>query len=141
MKSFLLREKSPTVRWSLIPDNIFFEGEVPSGFQLAISPSENYIILDVDRHGEIDGFDNIPLCIRAELEKSLNYTTKNNGKHYWLKSTSIKLLRNKASGLGFDLRTNRGYAVWYLKGDVRSHLHEINETSTKLNNFLELHFS
>lgn len=141
MKSFLLREKSPTVRWSLIPDNIFFEGKVPDGYQLAISPSENYIILDVDRHGKIDGFDNIPLCIRAELEKTLNYATKNNGKHYWIRYSGNKLLRNKASGLGFDLRNNRGYAVWYLEGDVRSHLYEINETSTKLNEFLELHFS
>jgi len=141
MKSFLLKEKTPIVKWSLVPDNIFFEGKVPDGYQLAICPSENYIILDIDRHGEIDGFDNIPFCIEVELEKTLNYSTKNNGKHYWLKYTGDKFLRNKASGLGFDLRTNRGYVVWYLEGDVRSHLYEIKETSNKLNEFLELHFS
>lgn len=141
MKSFLLKEKTPIVKWSLVPDNIFFEGQVPDGYQLAISPSKNYIILDVDRHGKIDGFDNIPLCIRMELGRTLNYVTKNNGKHYWLKYTGNKFLRNKASGLGVDLRTNKGYVVWYLENDVRSHLHEINETSNKLNEFLELHFS
>lgn len=137
MKSFLVRNKRPLIKWGRLPSNIFFEGKVPEGFSLAITPSKGYIVLDVDRHGTLDGFDFIPPHIKKELEESLNYKTKNNGKHYWLKYTGDKELPNKTSGKGIDLRTHNGYVVWYLKNDVRHHLDEIKETSLVLNNWIE----
>ena len=141
MKSFLLKEKVPIVRWKYIPDNIYFEGEIPAGFQLAVSPSDKYIVIDVDNHGDIDGFSNIPMLVQAELNTSLNYATKNNGRHYWFYYTGSKPLGNKTSGLGIDLRTNKGYVVWYPKEDVRNCLSEIRSTSDHLNKWLEKLFS
>ena len=29
MKSFLLKNNTPTVAWSLVPNNTFFEGNIP----------------------------------------------------------------------------------------------------------------
>ena len=49
MKSFLLYNgKSPTVKWSMIPDEVYFEGKIPEGYSLAVCPSDPYIILDID---------------------------------------------------------------------------------------------
>jgi hypothetical protein len=141
MKSFLLKEKHPILKWGSLPDNIFFEGQVPEGYQLAISPSGNYIVIDIDRHGDIDGFENIPHLIQMELDESLNYSTKNNGKHYWMYYTGSKILANKTSGLGFDLRTNKGYVVWYPDYDIRDNLDKIKHTSYQMNKWLEKHFS
>jgi hypothetical protein len=141
MKSFLLKEKVPIVRWKYIPDNIYFEGEIPAGFQLAVSPSDKYIVIDVDNHGDIDGFSNIPMLVQAELNTSLNYATKNNGRHYWFYYTGSKPLGNKTSGLGLDLRTKKGYSVFYLPGDIRDYIHLIKETSLELNIWLEKLFS
>jgi hypothetical protein len=136
MKSFLLKGKKPIVKWGMIPKEIYFEGTVPENYSLAVSPSDNYIVLDVDRHGDIDGFDNIPYYIKIQLQTTLNYKTKNNGAHYWFKYTGDKKLANKASGLGIDLRTNKGYVVWYPKEDIRDKLKEINNTSLVLNEWL-----
>lgn len=141
MKSFLLREKTPVCKWGSLPDGIFFEGKIPEGYQLAISPSDNYIVVDVDNHGKINGFDNIPNIIFTELLYTLNYKTKNNGKHYWLRYTGDKVLANKTSGLGIDLRTNKGYAVWYPDNDIRNCLHLIKNTSEGMNRWLEKLFS
>lgn len=137
MKSFLVKNKTPIIKWSKIPDNTFFEGNVPESYSLAISPSKGYVILDVDKHGEINGYSNIPLHIRDELENTLQYGTKNNGTHYWLKYTGDKELTNKPSGLGIDLRTEKGYVVWYKKGDIRDYMHLIKESSLNLNLWLE----
>jgi hypothetical protein len=141
MKSFLLKNKKPIIKWGLLPDNVFFQGEVPKGYNLAVSPSDNYVVLDIDTHGDINGFENIPTIIQMELNKTLNYDTKNNGKHYWMRYTGDLPLGNKTSGLGFDLRTNKGYVVWYPKYDIRDSLDLINSTSKKMNKFLEKHFS
>lgn len=143
MKSFLLKGKRPIIRWSLLPNNTFFEGKVPDGYNLAFSPEgdEGYIVIDVDRHGDIDGFLNIPENLKHELNSTLNYNTKNKGRHYWFKYSGNKPLGNKASGLGIDLRTNKGYVVWYPKYDLRDHLHEIKETTTEMNQWLEKLFS
>jgi hypothetical protein len=141
MKSFLLKGKQPIVKWGMLPNNIYFEGNVPEGYNLAVSPSDKYIVIDVDRHGDSDGFKNIPEDIILELEKTLSYNTKNNGKHYWLEYFGGKPLANKTSGLGYDLRTNRGYVVWYDKRDIRNCLHLINKTSENLNIWLETWFS
>jgi hypothetical protein len=141
MKSFLLKDKKPQVKWGMIPDEIYFEGNIPEGYGLAICPHNPYIILDIDKHGEIDGFSNIPHLIMMELDKSFYYNTKNNGRHVWLKYTGDKHLLNKTSGLGIDLRTSSGYVKWYLDKDIRAYIHLIKETSPKLNKWLEKLFS
>jgi hypothetical protein len=76
MKSFLLKDKKPICRWNPIPHGYFFEGNVPEGYGLAICPSEGYVILDIDRHGSIDGFDNVPLDIKDLLKDHFSYPTK-----------------------------------------------------------------
>ena len=87
-------------------------------------------------------FENIPLKLYPELQETLSYPTPSDGRHYWIKYTGTKALANKASGLGIDLRTNKGYVVWYPKDkDIRDCLHEINETSSELNKWLEKLFS
>ena len=141
MKSFLLRKKKPTIKWGMLPDGVMFKGQVPEGFQLAICPTPGYIIVDIDRHGEISGFDNVPLAIMDELSKTLNYPTKNNGKHYWLRYTGTAELSNKASGLGVDLRTHKGYVVWYPEESIEERFDEIIDTSPILNAWLKHTFS
>ena len=137
MKSFLLLNKTPILKWGNVPHGYFFKGEVPEGYGLAICPSDPYVILDIDRHGAINGFDNIPEDIKKELEEHFSYPTKSNGKHVWLKYSGSEILANKASGLGIDLRTSKGYVKWYLPGDIRDHMDEVKETSPTLNQWLE----
>ena len=121
----------------MLPDNTFFEGNIPEGFSLAVCPSEGIVIVDVDRHGDIDGFDNIPPEIHRELDKTLHYGTKNNGKHYWVKYTGDIKLANKSSNKGIDLRTSKGYAVWYPSCDIRDNMDKVQESSVTLNTWLE----
>lgn len=137
MKSFLLKDKKPIIKWGMVPDETYFEGEIPQGYGLAICPNFPYVILDIDRHGDINGFDNIPSELLLDLSEHFCYNTKGNGKHIWLKYTGSKELMNKPSGLGIDLRTNKGYVKWYLDKDIRTYLHLIKETSNQLNNWLE----
>lgn len=139
MKSFLLKDKKPIVKWGMIKDETYFEGNVPEGYGLAICPHDPYIILDIDRHGEIDGFDNIPEDITKELltNEHFRYATKNNGSHIWLKYIGTKKLLNKTSGKGIDLRTSNGYVKWYLDKDIRNYIHLIKDTSLELNIWLE----
>lgn len=141
MKSFLLRGKRPIIRWGMLPDEVYFEGNVPEGYSLAITPSEGYVIIDVDRHGDVNGFDNIPPHLTHELAHTLKYETKNNGMHFWFKYNGSKPLGNKASGKGIDLRTHKGYVVWYPEGDIRTRMDEIRKSSDKLNYWLEELFS
>ena len=137
MKSFLVKNKKPVCRWGMIPDNTFYEGNVPDGYKLAVCPSEGYVIIDVDRHGDIDGFDNIPENLNYELSQTLRYKTKNDGMHYWVKYTGDVKLANKASNQGIDLRTSNGYVVWYPKEDIRHLIGDIKESSHNLNTWLE----
>lgn len=137
MKSFLLKDKKPIVKWGMVPDETYFEGNVPDGYGLAVCPHNPYMILDIDKHGDINGFDNIPFGIKKELESTLGYDTKNNGRHYWLKYTGNKELMNKTSGLGIDLRTHKGYVKWYLPGDIRGYVDSIKPTSGMMNKWLE----
>lgn len=142
MRSFLLKGKRPIIKWGMLPEGIFFEGKVPEGYSLAVCPSDNFIVVDVDVHdGGENGFENIPDDIFEELEASLCYNTKSGGTHYWLKYTGNKPLANKASGKGIDLRTDRGYVVWYHDQDIRNVINEIKESSPKMNNWLESLFS
>ena len=137
MKSFLLKDKKPIVKWGQIPDEYYFEGKVPEGYSLAICPHFPFIILDVDNHGDINGADNIPFALKGELDKTLNYSTKNNGKHYWFKYSGNKELMNKTSGLSIDLRTHKGYVRWYLDNDIRKYITLIKASSPSLNLWLE----
>lgn len=142
MKSFLTKGKRPIIKWGMLPNETYFEGEVPEGFSLAVSPwASDYVIVDVDRHGNKNGFDHLPKEIQEELSKSLNYKTKNDGAHYWVKYTGSRPLSNKTSGLGIDLRTRKGYVIWYPKKDIRDCLHLIKESSAELNEWLEKLFS
>ena len=139
MRSFLLKEKVPINKWTLIPDETYFEGEIPEGYGLGICPHDPYVILDIDRHeGGENGFKNIPEEIYDELLKEhFTYPTKNHGMHIWLKYSGNKKLMNKPSGLGIDLRTSKGYVKFYLDGDIRDYKYLIKETSLELNQFLE----
>lgn len=142
MKSFLLKDNKPIVKWSMIPDNTFFEGKVPEGYALAVAPSDNYIILDVDVKNGKNGFEHIPDIIISELDNSFCYKTKSGGAHYWLNYTGDKTLLNKATKYGLDLRVAKGsYAMGYVKYpfdiDIRQCIHLINETSPELNVWLE----
>ena len=142
MKSFLLKGKVPIIKWSMLPDETYFEGHLPEGYSLAVMPSEGYVVVDVDRHGDIDGWDVIPENIRFELAQTLKYTTKNNGYHFWLKYSGESYLGNKASGFGIDLRVGcKGYVVWYPKEDVRSLIHTVKDSSEEMNRWLEKLFS
>ena len=125
----------------MLPDGVFFEGEIPQGFSLAICPSEGYIVVDVDRHGKVDGFDAIPKHLLEELSKTLSYPTKNDGRHYWFKYSGKEVLANKASGVGIDLRTHKGYVIWYPIGDVRDVIFLAEDSSEEMNNWLEGLFS
>lgn len=146
MKSFLLKPNNkPLINWGNLVPNTHFTGTLPENYSLAVSPGEGYVVLDVDRHGNISGFDNIPHLIQMEIDNTFNYSTKNNGKHYWLKYLGNKELLNKTSGLGIDLRVaNKGYVRFYPaeKGvDIRECIHLIKPTSLKLNIWLEKLFS
>lgn len=141
MKSFLVRGKRPIILWSVLPDNCFFEGNIPEGYKLAVCPSEGMIVIDIDKHGKKNGFTNIPPSLMFELKSTLNYPTKNNGRHFWFKYTGDKPLANKTSNLGIDLRTHKGYVVYYPDNDIRDNLHLIKESSNQLNVWLKKLFS
>ena len=141
MKSFLCKGKKPIIKWGMLPDNIFYKGEIPEGYSLAISPSKGYIIIDVDKHGKQNGFSNIPSNIIFELKDTLNYKTKNDGRHFWIKYTGNIDLPNKSSSLGIDLRTHKGYVVWYLSEDIQDRIQDIKESSPILNEWLEITFA
>lgn len=135
MKTFLLKDKKPISKWGSIPDGYFFEGEIPEGYSLAVCPGKGYIVLDVDRKGDIYGLDNIPAHILRRLESSFNYPTKS-GRHFWLKYTGKNKLLNKTTKYGLDLRTDVGYVRWYPEEDIRNVLDKISPTDRVLNNWL-----
>ena len=148
MRSFLVRNKTsttnayPTVKWGMLATNTYFEGDIPVNHSLAISPSKGYIIVDVDRHGKVDGFNNLPDNLLQELANTFSYPTKNNGRHFWFKYTGDKHLINKASNQGIDLRTNKGYVIFYPgKPDIRAYIDKISSTSIVMNDWLETLFS
>ena len=143
MKSFLLKDNKPILKWSMVPNNTFFEGVIPEGYALAVAPSENYIVLDVDNKNGKNGFLNIPNKQFLELDKTFNYYTKSGGKHYFLKYTGNKTLLNTSTKLALDLRIGSkpgnagGYVRYYHHTDIRQCIHLINETSSELNTWLE----
>ena len=144
MHSFLVKLKKPLVKWTHLKDNTFFEGTIPEGYDLAVCPSEGMVILDVDKHGKKNGFEHIPPSLMFELKSTLNYPTKNSGRHFFFHYTGDKLLANTHSKYGIDLRTNRGYVVYYPANqgdDIRNHLDEIKDSSKEMNLFLEEAFT
>ena len=150
MKSFLLRNGTPTCKWGSIPSGYYFEGEIPEGYNLAVSPTDEYIVVDVDCKNGKNGFENIPMVILVELNKSYHYNTKSGGAHYWLKYTGTGLLKNTSTKYGIDLRIGAkdgncgGYVKYWpaLKGDdIRNHIEEIKGTSLIMNEWLEKLFS
>ena len=150
MKSFLLRNGTPTCKWGSIPSGYYFEGEIPEGYNLAVSPTDEYIVVDVDCKNGKDGFENIPMVILVELNESYHYNTKSGGAHYWLKYSGTGLLKNTSTKYGIDLRIGAkdgncgGYVKYWpaLKGDdIRNHIEEIKGTSLIMNEWLEKLFS
>ena len=150
MRSFLLKDGKPLIKWDLLPDNTMYQGKIPEGYDLAVNPHRPYIIVDVDRHGDKDGFLNIPEHLKAELESTFNYPTKHNGRHYWFYYSGDKFLGNKASKLGIDLRTGNkkfsdtewthgGYVKWHPRDNmnIMDVLDKVNKSSVKLNDWLE----
>ncbi len=150
MKSFLLKSGHPTIKFSLLPDNTFYEGTIPEGFDLAICPTnEKQIILDVDVKNGKDGYSNIPMLIMLELQNTFNYKTKSGGAHFFLNYTGNKVLLNTSTALGLDLRIgankvtkNAGGYVKY-NGSISAKEIEplIKLTSPELNIWLEKLFS
>ncbi len=145
MKSFLLNNQyKPTVKWSLVPENCFYEGEVPTGFFKAVCPGK-YIVLDVDNKSpEKSGFNYIPISILAELENTFNYKTKSgNGRHYWILYLGDKTLMNTSTKYFLDLRVGQklnnagGYVLYHHSVDIRQCTHLIKESSNELNIWLE----
>lgn len=143
IKSFLLKDNKPITKWGLLPDNTFFEGKVPEGYKLAISPSDNIVILDVDFKNGKNGYIHIPENIKEELDLSFNYKTNSGGAHYWLCYTGSRKLMNKSTTLGLDLRigskqgNNGGYVKYNHTEDIRECLYLIKNTSPDMNSWLE----
>ena len=152
MKSFLLHNNTPSLRWGMIPPNRFFEGTVPEGYNLAVAPTDNYIVVDVDCKNGKNGFIHIleTKGLIDELGLTYHYSTSSGGEHYWLLYTGDKILKNTSTKYGIDLRIGAkdGNCGGYVKfhpasqgDDIRNHIHEIKETSQSLNLWLKSLFS
>jgi hypothetical protein len=147
MKSFLLKNNKPIVKWGMIPDNVFYEGIIPEGYALAVAPSNNVVVLDVDLKKDKNGYSHIPMLIMEELINTFHYKTKSGGAHFWINYTGSKTLINRATSLGLDLRVgarkgnNGGYVKWHDTTDIRECEHLILNSSEKLNDWLETLFS
>lgn len=148
MKSFLLnKDNKPIIKWGQLKDNIFYEGQVPEEFSLAVAPFGKYIVLDVDVKGDKDGFKYIPTDVLLELEMTFWYNTKSGGAHFWCLYTGNKTLMNRATKFGLDCRvgadkrSNGGYVKYNHSVDIRECIHLIKPTTSLLNEFLEKLFS
>ena len=148
MKSFLLKpDKTPLIRFGNLPDNTFFEGKIPTGMYLAVAPSENIVILDVDVKNNKNGFQNIPDSIQIELFNTFNYQTSSGGAHFFINYTGNKILMNRATKYGLDLRigakngNNGGFVRYQWHEDIRDCMHLIKDSSKQLNLWLEKLFT
>ena len=143
MKTFLLKDKKPLCKWGSLKDESYFSGTIPKDYDLAINPSKNIIVIDIDVDIEknVNGFNNISEDILKELEETFNYSTKRGGKHYWLYYTGKEYLVNRSTEYNIDLRTNKGYARYNYHIDIRECLHLIKNTSHNINIWIENLFS
>lgn len=145
MKSFLLNLKTntPIIKWSMLKNGIFYEGKVPDGYALAVCPSENIVILDVDNKNNKNGFLNIPADIFNELIETFYYSTKSGGAHFWIDYTGNEILLNTSTKYGLDLRigakpgNSGGYVKYWHNVDIRQCVHLIKPSSEQLNAWLE----
>jgi hypothetical protein len=143
MKSFLLKNNAPIIKWGMLPDETYFEGTVPEGYALAVCPSGNIVILDVDVKNEKNGFNHIPEEDLKELNYTFHYNTKSGGAHYWIEYTGDKCLLNTSTKYGLDLRIGAkpgnagGYVKYHHNVDIRECKHLIKKSSKELNQFLE----
>lgn len=143
MKSFLLKNNKPIVKWSLVPNETYFEGEIPEGYALAVCPSDNIVILDIDNKNGKNGYNFIPEHIKHELRKSFYYDTKSGGRHVWIEYTGKEILLNTSTKYGLDLRIGAkpgnagGYVKYNHNVDIRQCKHLIKKSSKELNEWLE----
>lgn len=140
MRTFLLFDNQPVLKWGQIPPHIMFKGKVPQDFDLAVSMDDNYVILDVDVKGSKNGFDHIPKDVLDALNETFNYKTKSGGSHFWIQYRGNKKLLNRATKFGLDLRTSDGYVKYPLKDDPVVHLDSVKHHSI-IDEFLESLFS
>ena len=155
MKSFLLKNGTPIVKWGLIPNNTFYIGEIPEGYALAVCPSENIVILDVDEKNGKSGHKHIPKYSKFKkfifklfkIQKTDILNELKNTFHYWVKYNGNKVLLNTSTKYGLDLRIGAktgncgGYVKYQHNVDIRECVHLIKESSNELNLFLEKLFS
>lgn len=151
MKSFLLHKNHPVIKFSMLPDNVFFEGELPGeDYALAVCPTnEKMVVVDVDVKNGKNGYENIPTLIQMELDNTFNYKTKSGGAHYFLGYNGNKLLKNCATEYGLDLRIGAnketgnagGYVKWNCNKHPKECIHLIKESSERMNKWLEKLFS
>lgn len=141
MRSFLLHNGKPTIKWSMQKPNTFFEGNLPSGFDLAIVPEE-YVVIDVDVKSGKNGFEHIPMKIQVELDKTFFYNTASGGRHYFLSYSGNKELINRATKEGIDIRCgSKGYVKYKGLVDIRECVSLIKTSSPKMNAWIEKLFS
>jgi len=147
MKSFLLKDNKPICKWGLIPPDTHFLGDIPIGYSLAVCPSENIVILDVDVKNKKNGFENIPMLVQIELNKTFNYFTKSGGKHYFIYYTGNKILLNTSTKYGLDLRIGAkknncgGYVKYNCSVPIQQCEHLIKKTTDLTNKFFEKLFT
>lgn len=143
MRSFLVKNKKPVCKWGRQKDGVLFEGKVPEGYKLAISPTPGYIIVDVDFSikNNKNGFLYLPEYLKESFAKTLNYATKSGGRHYWFRYTGDVPLINKSTKMGIDLRTEKGYVVWYREDSIKDCIEMIQDSDEKVNHFLIKYFS
>jgi hypothetical protein len=143
MKSFLLHKHTPIIKWGMLENETYFEGPIPEGYDLAVCPSENIVILDVDVKNGKNGFEFIPEEDLKELNYTFHYNTKSGGAHYWIKYTGNKILMNTSTKYGLDLRIGAkpgnagGYVKYHHNVDIRECKHLIKKSSKELNKWLE----
>lgn len=148
MKTFLLKNKIPTIKFSMLPDGVFYEGELPGEeYTLAVCPTnEKMVIVDIDcKENKLNGYDYISKDIFNELIQSFHYKTKSGGMHIFLHYTGNKVLLNTTSKFAIDLRVgknsltgnNGGYVSYNGPKDIRQCIHLIKESSNELNKWLE----
>jgi len=148
MKSFLLNLKTntPTIRWGMLKNETYFEGTIPEGYALAVCPSGNIVILDIDVKNGKNGYSNIPPNILGELIHTFWYETKSKGAHYWIEYTGKETLLNTSTKYGLDLRIGAkkgnagGYVKYHHNVDIRQCKHLIKPSSNELNQWLETLF-
>jgi hypothetical protein len=150
MRTFLLNSnKTPIIKWSNLEEGQQFLGTVPENYFLAVCPDWGTIILDVDKKGIKNGYDFIPKHILKELEESFWYYTKSGGAHFFIKYTGHRILLNKSTSQGLDLRigknpitkNNGGYVRYQGNQPIQNCIHLIKESSQELNQWLEKLFS